>query len=257
MGASYYDYLIADKVLVPVKSRPYYSEKIIYLPSYQVNDCNQEISVSHPEVISLSLPSGAFVYCCFNANYKITPRVFDVWMRILISVPNSVLLIYSESERTSETLRAEAEARGVKPNRLIFDGRLTRSEYLDRCKVADLFLDTWPYNAGATASDALWVGLPILTCMGDTFSSRVAGSILHALDMGELVTETPEEYENLAIELANNRKKIELIKEKIRIKRRSSLLFDTLGATKNIESAYKNILGRYYLNLPPDHIFIT
>ena len=256
MGASYYDYLIADQTLIPHEFLPFYSEKIVYLPSYQVNDSKQEISHSSLSRQELNLPSSGFVYCCFNANYKITPSTFDSWMRILKVVPESVLLLYTDIQSAAKNLKTEAEKRGVNPARLIFGEKLIRSKYLARCRSADLFLDTLPYNAGATASDALWAGLPVLTCMGESFASRYAASLLIAIGLPELVTQTQDEYEALAIELATNTSKLNVIKTKLERNRLTTALFDTPQFTKHIEAAYIKMYERYQADLPPEHIYI-
>jgi predicted O-linked N-acetylglucosamine transferase (SPINDLY family) len=256
MGACYYDYLIADQTLIPQGSLPFYSEKIVYLPSYQVNDSTQEIVSTSLNRQELKLPESGFVYCCFNANYKITPSTFDGWMRILKAVPESVLLLYTDIPIAAENLKIEAKKRGVNPERLIFGEKLSRSKYLARCRSVDLFLDTLPYNAGATASDALWAGLPVLTCIGKSFASRYAASLLVALGLPELVTETQADYEALAIELATNSNKLKVIKEKLESNRLTTALFDTPQFAKNIEAAYTKMYERYLADLRPDHIFI-
>jgi predicted O-linked N-acetylglucosamine transferase (SPINDLY family) len=257
MGAEYYDYLIADRTIIPFNSQKYYSEKIVYLPTYQVNDSKQEIPHAALSRKELNLPSCGFVYCCFNANYKITPPTFDGWMRILNAVPESVLLLYTDTQTAAINLKHEAQKRGVNPERLIFGEKLIRTQYLARCRSADLFLDTFPYNAGATASDALWAGLPVLTCMGESFSSRYAASMLFAIGLPELVTETQTEYEALAIELATKPIKLKSIKDKLENNRLTTSLFDTALFTKHIEAAYIKMYEKYQANLPPDHIYIN
>jgi predicted O-linked N-acetylglucosamine transferase (SPINDLY family) len=257
MGASYYDYLIADQTLIPEKYQPFYSEKIVYLPSYQVNDNKQEIPRSSLSRQELNLPSSGFIYCCFNANYKITPSTFDGWMRILNAVPESVLLLYTDVTSAAENLKFEAKKRGVSPERLIFGNRLVRSEYLARCRSADLFLDTLPYNSGATASDALWAGLPVLTCMGEGFAGRYAASLLNAIGLPELVTETQTDYEALAIELATNPAKLKAIKGKLEKNRLTTSLFDTAMFAKHIEAAYSKMYEQYQADLLPEHIYIN
>jgi predicted O-linked N-acetylglucosamine transferase (SPINDLY family) len=177
-------------------------------------------------------------------------------MRILKSVPQSVLLLYTDINSAAENLKLEADKRGINPERLIFGKKLIRSQYLARCRSADLFLDTLPYNAGATASDALWAGLPVLTCMGESFASRVAASLLYAIGLPELVTETQTDYEALAIELARNPVKLKGIKDKLESNRLTTRLFDTPGFAKYIESAYTKMYDRYQASLPPDHIYI-
>ena len=256
MGACYYDYLIADLTLIPEKFSPFFSEKIAYLPSYQVNDSKQEIPLTTISRQELNLPSSGFVYCCFNANYKITPSTFDAWMRILKAVPESVLLLYTDIPTAANNLKIEATKRGVNPERLIFGEKLNRSRYLARCRSVDLFLDTLPYNAGATASDALWAGLPVLTCIGESFASRYAASLLFAIGLPELVTETTNEYEALAIELATNPAKLKAIKDKLESNRLTTPLFNTALFTKHIEVAYTEMYERYQADLLPDHIYI-
>ena len=256
MGADYYDYLIADRTIIPAESQRFYSEKIVYLPSYQVNDNKQEIPRTALSRQELNLPSRGFVYCCFNANYKITPSTFDGWMRILKAVPGSVLLLYTDIPSAAKNLKIEAQKRGVDPERLIFGEKLIRAKYLARCRAADLFLDTLPYNAGATASDALWAGLPVLTCMGESFASRYAASLLNAIGLPELVTQTQAEYEALAIELANDQVKLQEIKDKLERNRLTTPLFDTAGFTKNIEAAYTQMYERYQADLQPEYIYI-
>jgi predicted O-linked N-acetylglucosamine transferase (SPINDLY family) len=178
-------------------------------------------------------------------------------MRILNAVPESVLLLYADISSAAKNLKMEAEKRGINPERLIFGEKLIRNKYLARCRSADLFLDTLPYNAGATASDALWAGLPVLTCMGDSFASRYAASLLFAIGLPELVTETQAEYEALAIELATSPTKLTLIKDKLESNRFTTPLFDTALFTKHIEVAYTKMYERHQADLPPDHIYIT
>ena len=257
MGAGYYDYLIAERTIIPVNSQKYFNEKIVYLPTYQVNDSKQEIPRAALSRQELNLPDSSFVFCCFNANYKITPSTFDGWMRILKAVPDSVLLLYTDIKTAAKNLKVEAKKREIDPERLIFGEKIIRSQYLARCRSADLFLDTLPYNAGATASDALWAGLPVLTCMGESFSSRYAASLLFAIGVPELVTLTQAEYEALAIELATNPTKLKLIKGKLENNRLTTPLFDTALFTKHIEAAYTKMYERYQADLSPDHIYIT
>jgi predicted O-linked N-acetylglucosamine transferase (SPINDLY family) len=256
MGVEHYDYLIADKTTIPTEHHQYFKEKIVYLPSYQVNDSKRLISDKVFGKTELHLPINAFVFCCFNNNYKIIPTAFDTWMRILNAVPNSVLLLYAENKWAEANLKLEAEKRGVCQTRLAFSNRIERSEYLARYRLADLFLDTLPYNAGTTASDALWAGLPVLTCMGESFASRMAASVLNAIELPELVTTTQEQYEAKAIELATNPAKLRAIKDKLERNRLTTALFDTPRFTKHIEAAYTQIYERYQTDLPPDHIYI-
>jgi predicted O-linked N-acetylglucosamine transferase (SPINDLY family) len=256
-GTEYIDYLIADKVIIPVESQQYYSEKVVYLPnSYQVNDRYKIISdyiFNKPE---LGLPDNGVIYCCFNNNYKITPEVFGCWVRILNAVDKSVLWLLEDNMTAASNLQKEAMKRGLDPNRLVFAKRAMMAEHLARHKIADLFLDTLPCNAHTTASDALWAGLPVLTCLGESFASRVAASLLKAIGLPELITETQEAYEVLAIYLGRNPEELEKIKTKLRKNRMSTPLFDTEIFTTHIESAYTQMYERYHDDLPPDTLFI-
>lgn len=245
MGAKFIDYIIADRVVIPEGLRHLYSEEVAYLPGcYQVNDQKRLISERVFTKQELGLPSNGFVYCCFNANYKITPSTFDVWMRILQSTPGSVLWLYQDSEISAENLRKEAEKRGVEQSRLVFAKQMPLDEHLARHRLADLFLDTLPCNAHTTTSDALWAGLPVLTCAGQTFASRVAASLLTAVGMSELVTSSHAEYEKLAVKLAKDSR--ELIKYKTQLSEglKKSTLFDTEKFTKDLEALYCNLLER-------------
>ena len=257
MGAEFVDYILADKTIIPDGSEPYYSEKIVSLPSYQVNDRERTISEKQFTREELGLPETGFVFCCFNNSYKILPITFDSWMRILKAVEGSVLFLYAENKLVEENLKKEAEARGINRARLVFGKNIPADEYLARYRVCDLFLDTAPYNAGTTASDALWVGLPVLTLIGQSFASRMAASLLNAIGLPELIANTQEEYESLAIELAMNHQKIADIKLKLANNRLTTPLFDTPLFAKNLEAAYIKMYERYQADLSPDHISIT
>jgi predicted O-linked N-acetylglucosamine transferase (SPINDLY family) len=258
LGVNYIDYIIADKTLIPPESQKYYSEKIVYLPnSYQVNDRQRVIGSTQFTKQELGLHQEAFVFCCFNNNYKITPLVFDSWVRILKAVDKSVLWLLGDNQTAAKNLRKEAHLRGLDTARLIFAKRMDLPEHLARHKVADLFLDTLPCNAHTTASDALWAGLPVLTCMGESFASRVAGSLLNAIELPELVTTTQKEYEELAIELATNPAKLRGIKDKLERNRFTTPLFDTSLFTKHIEVAFTKMYERYHTDLLSDHIYIN
>jgi predicted O-linked N-acetylglucosamine transferase (SPINDLY family) len=258
LGSDYIDYLIADKTLIPKESQQHYSEKIVYLPnSYQVNDRKRVISEKHFDKLGMNLTQEGFVFCSFNSNYKITPSLFDVWVRILKAVGGSTLWLFEDNPTAAENLRKEAQIRGLDPARLVFAKRMDSPEHLARQRLADLFLDTQPYNAHTTASDALWVGLPVLTCMGESFASRVAASLLNAIGLSELVTKTLTEYEALAIELAKNPVKLKRIRNTLESNRLTMPLFDTPRFVKNIESAYLKMYERYLKELQPDHIFIS
>jgi predicted O-linked N-acetylglucosamine transferase (SPINDLY family) len=258
MAAEYIDYLIADPTLVPVESQKYYSEKIIYLPdSYQVNDRQRVIADTVYTRDALGLPQEGFVFCCFNNNYKITPPTFDGWMRILHAVPGSVLWLLEGNATAAVNLRKEAQARGIDPQRLVFAKRMDLPEHLARHRAADLFIDTLPCNAHTTASDALWAGLPVLTCMGESFASRVAGSLLNAIGMPELVTTTQADYEALAIDLALNPAKLAALKAKLEKNRLTTPLFDTPRFTKHLEAAYAQVCQRYRDDLPLEHVYVN
>jgi predicted O-linked N-acetylglucosamine transferase (SPINDLY family) len=255
LGADYIDYLIADKTLIPSQSQQHYSEKIVYLPnSYQVNDRQRVIAPTQFTKKELGLPDDAFVFCCFNNNFKITPDVFDSWVRILKAVENSVLWLLQDNPTAAKNLQKEAERRGLDPVRLVFAKRMDLPEHLARHKAADLFLDTTPCNAHTTASDALWAGLPLLTCLGETFASRVAASLLNAIGLPELITETLADYEKLAIDLAKTPAKLKTLKEKLERNRLTTPLFDTELFTNHVEIAYTQMFERYQADLSPEHI---
>lgn len=255
MGASYIDYIVADRTVVTPTSEGHFSEKVIYLPDvHQVNDRKRRIADKVFSREELGLPPIGFVFCCFNTSYKILPATFAGWMRILMAVPGSVLLLYAGHETAEMNLRASAGHHGVDPARLVFAKRLPPAEYLARHRAADLFLDTLPYNAGTTASDALWAGLPVLTLAGQSFASRIAASLLTAIGVPELITSTQQQYERLAIELSLNPGRLAQIRAKIQDNRLSSPLFDTPRFARNLEAAYIAIHDRYQAGLSPDHI---
>ncbi|MCG7394098.1 tetratricopeptide repeat protein [Microvirga sp. ACRRW] len=257
MGAPYIDYLIADRIGIPESHRRFYSEKVVYLDTFQSNDDKQQVSTRAFTRNEAGLPENAFVFCSFNNAYKITPQVYDTWMRILKRVPDSVLWLYAANPLTIDNLKREAEKRGIPGSRLVFAERLPLEEHLARQKMADLFLDTSPYNAGATASNALRVGLPVLTRKGEAFVARMGASLLHAVGMPELVAESEEEYESLAVELATNPGKHEALKAKLAGNLPASKLFDTQRFTRNLEAAYVTMYERSQNGLSPDHIDVS
>jgi predicted O-linked N-acetylglucosamine transferase (SPINDLY family) len=257
MGAEYIDYIFADNTIIPECLQKFYTEKITYLPSYQVNDRKRHISEKKFTRAELSLPEKGFIFCCFNNNNKILPATFDGWMRILKAVDGSSLFLYAENEWVEQNLKKEAIAKGVDDARLVFSKFIPTDDYLARYQVCDLFLDTFPYNAGTTASDALWAELPILTLMGQSFASRMAASILNAICLPELITSSQEEYESLAIELALNPKKFTDLKLRLVNNRLTTPLFDTPLFTKNIEAAYIKMYDHYQNDLKPENIFIA
>ena len=258
MGVDYIDYIIADKIVVPIEQQLNYSEKIVYLPhSYQVNDSKRKISDRQFTKKEFGLPEKGFIFCSFNSNFKILPATFDGWMRILKVVDSSVLWLFVDNPIAAANLRLEAENRGVDSKRLVFARKMPLEDHLARYCLADLMLDTLPYNAGTTASDALWAGLPVLTCMGKLFVGRMAASLLGAIDLPELITTSQEEYEAKAIELASQPNKLRDIKDKIGRNRQTTPLFDTELFTRHIEAAYEEMYLRYLGELPPDVIEIT
>jgi predicted O-linked N-acetylglucosamine transferase (SPINDLY family) len=250
-GAPYMDYLVADATLVPAEQRRHYSEQLLYLPSYQANDRRRPIAQRLFTRAELGLPETGFVYCCLNTNYKITPPTFDSWMRILGRVPGSVLYLYAGNEVARANLVREALARGIGAQRLAFAPRLAGPEYLARYRVADLFLDTQPYNAGATASDALWAGLPVLTLAGESLAGRMAASLLQAAGLPELITASRVEYEDLAVRLAQEPGRLRALRARLQSGRERCALFAAERFTRSLEHAYAAIHARHVAGLPP------
>jgi len=239
MGADFIDYVIADKIVLPFDQQPFYTEKIVHLPeSYQVNDGKRQIAPRVPGRREEGLPEGGFVFCCFNHSWKLTSAMFDIWMRLVAAVDGSVLWLFSSNDFAAANLRRQAQARGVDPARLVFAGFRDLPEHLARLKLADLFLDTLPCNAHTTASDALWAGLPVVTAMGETFAGRVAASLVTAAGLPELVTQTLDEYEALALKLATTPALLQSIRLKLEQNRSTCPLFDTDRFRRHIEAAY-------------------
>ena len=257
IGAPYMDYLIADKTIIPADKQQGYSEKIVYLPSYQVNDSQRRMSGRIFSREELGLPPAGFVFCCFNAAYKITPATFALWMRILNRVPESSLFLYVNNHAGRERLLKQAEKQGIAARRIVFAAHIPIDDYLARFRAMNLFLDTFPYNAGTTASDALWSGLPVLTRAGDGFASRVAASLLNSLDMPELITATPAQYENLAVEIATDEKLLMSLNDKLARNRRTSALFDPKRFVAHLECAFEQIHSRAQAGLPNEHIHVA
>ena len=257
-GTDFIDYVIADRTLIPEDCRQYFSEKIVYLPhSYQVNDRQRPIADKTFSREELNLPGTGIVFCCFNNNQKITPAVFDGWMRILKKVEGSVLWLLEGNPAAARNLRKEAGQRGVNAERLVFAEPMPLAEHLARHRAADLFIDTLPYNAHTTASDALWAGVPVLTCIGKAFAGRVAASLLNAIHLPELITSTQEEYEALAIELATHPDRLGQIRLKLEKNRLTTPLFDSRLFTRHMENGYLQMVERYQADLPPDHIYVV
>jgi predicted O-linked N-acetylglucosamine transferase (SPINDLY family) len=255
LGADFIDYVIADRHVIPAQDTEAYAEKVVWLPeSYQANDRSRAIDDMPAVRAAHGLAADAFVFCCFNDNYKITPDVFSVWMRILNAVENGVLWLFEDNPQAADNLRREAAARGSAPQRLVFARRLPAAEHLARHRCADLFLDTLPYGAHTTASDALWTCLPVLTCLGDTLAGRVGASLLNAIRMPELVTATPTAYEQLAIELARDPQRLTALRAKLALNRLRTPLYDTARYTGDLEAAFVAMMERHRAGLPPDHI---
>ena len=255
IGARCIDYIIADAVVIPPASRGHYTEKVVCLPpSYQANDALRPLPQAQPPRAALGLPERGFIFCCFNNSFKITPEVFASWMRILNRVPDSVLWLIHDNPLAVRNLRQQAALQAVDPARLVFAGRVDLAQHLARHAVADLFLDTSPYNAHTTASDCLWVGVPLLTRVGSTFPGRVAASLLQALDMPELVTQTIAEYEARAVELATNRDRLSSIRSRLQERRTTAPLFDTEGFARRFEAALLAMHERRRRGMGPDHL---
>jgi predicted O-linked N-acetylglucosamine transferase (SPINDLY family) len=257
LGADYMDYIVADRRVIPEGERAFYSEKVVYLPGcYQPNDDLRKISDRPMTRAEFGLPDGAFVFCGFHKSLKILPRVFDAWMRILKSVDGSVLWLLDDPA-ARENLRREATARGVDAERIVFAKHAPLAEHLARHRLADLFLDTLPCNAHTSASDALWAGLPVLTQVGSTFPGRVAASLLASMDLPQLVTETPEQYLQAAIDLARDRVRLAAVRDELAAKRLTAPLFNTATYTRGLERAFQMMAERDRAGLPPDHIELS
>jgi predicted O-linked N-acetylglucosamine transferase (SPINDLY family) len=257
MAAPYIDYLIADPTLIPEHLRHHYAEKIAYLPdSYQANDTRREIAAQEPSRQDAGLPATGFVFCCFNNNFKITPTVFHSWMRILQQVDGSVLWLLGDSQDAASNLMREAAARGIRPHRLVFAERISLDAHLARHRLADLFLDTLPYNAHTTTSDALWSGLPVITCMGEGFAGRVAASLLRAVGLPELVTGTADEYEALAVSLAKEPSRLASIRERLNRDRATAPLFNSRRFTTHLEMLYAQMYQRHCAGFAPADIAV-
>ena len=255
MGASYFDYLVADEVVIPPGSREFYTEKIAYLPhSYQANDANRAIAGRAFDRSMAGLPTGAFVFCCFNNNYKITPETFGGWMRILRRVEGSCLWLLENNPAAARNLRQAAQERGVDGARLVFANQIPPADHLARHALADLFLDSLPYNAHTTASDALWAGLPVLTRTGTTFPGRVATSLLNAVGLPELVAATEQDYEDTAVRLAGDREALAALKAKLAAHRETKPLYDTPLFTRHLEAAYEAMRQRHAAGAPAAHL---
>jgi predicted O-linked N-acetylglucosamine transferase (SPINDLY family) len=253
LGREDCDYIVADRFVVPEESQTHYTEKVAYLPdSFMVNDAARKISARVPSRGEAGLPEQGFVFCCFNNSFKIRPEVFSVWMRLLKEIDGSVLWLSPANSGAPDNLRREAENLGVAADRLVFASRMLLNEdHLARLRHADLFIDTAPYNAHATACDALWAGVPVLTCSGASFASRVAGSLLRAVGLPELITGSLEDYEALALKLARDPALLAALRQKLARNRDLYPLFDTERFTRHIEAAYTVMWERAQRGEPP------
>jgi predicted O-linked N-acetylglucosamine transferase (SPINDLY family) len=258
LGADFIDYIVADAVVIPDDKRPHYSEQIIYLPNtYQPRDNTRIISDKIITRGDMGLPSNGFVFCCFNDNYKISPKEFDIWMRLLGKVESSVLWLLKSNNWAEQNLKREAEARGISSERLVFAERVPPAEHHARQKLADLFLDTFRINAHTTTSDALWAGLPVVTKLGEGFAARVAGSLLTAIGLPELITQSEEAYEALALALATDPNELAKIKSKLEANRLTQPLFDSEMYTRHLETGYQMAYDRYFTGNSPDTIIVA
>ena len=239
MGAPCFDYVIADPIVVPMTEQPFYDEKIVHLPdTYMPFDTTTEIAASRPSRAQYGLPATGFVFCCFNNVQKIAPAMFDIWMRLLRAVPGSVLWLATENETVRANLRREAESRDVNGERLVFAAIEPLPQHLARHRLADLFLDTLPYNACTTTGLSLWAGLPVLTCTGRAFVGRIAASLLHSTGLDELVTHAPDEYAALALALAADPVRLRALRDRLADARPTAPLFDAARYARNLEAAY-------------------
>jgi predicted O-linked N-acetylglucosamine transferase (SPINDLY family) len=242
MGADFIDYLIADPICIPAQAEAGFREKIVRLPCYQPNDSQRPVAEETPSRAEAGLPERGVIFCCFNNSFKITPALFAIWMRLLDKTPGSVLWLLDTNQSGKDNLRREAQAAGVSSERLVFAPRIALRDHLARHRLADLFLDTLPYNAHTTASDALWVGLPVLTCLGESFAGRVAASLLTAVGMEEMITSSLAEYEALALKLAADPARITALKAKLAANRPTAPLFDSQHFAREIEAAYERMI---------------
>lgn len=246
MGADFIDYIIADQFVIPPEHQEYYTETVIRLPDCFMPSDRTRPRLAAPSRKDCGLPSDGFVFCCFNQSYKITPEIFDIWCNLLKAVPDSVLWLQASNPQAQVNLKREAENRGVSAKRIFMAARMpTIDAHLARMQCADLFLDTTPYNAHATCSDALWMCLPLITCMGETFPSRVAGSLLFAMGVPELITYNLKDYYHLALEFATDKGKLDAIRNKIIANRDAAPLFDSALFTRNLENAYIQMMAEH------------
>jgi protein O-GlcNAc transferase len=257
-GANFFDYVLTDYIVTPQSHDKYYSEKFAYLPdTYQPNDNQQKISDKIITRSEVGLPQDGFVFSSFNQPYKLDPVFFDIWMRLLSRVDNSVLWLYVNNATVIKNLQFETQKRGIDPQRLIFAEKLPKELHLARIGLADLVLDTRIYNGHTTTADSLWAGVPVITMQGRHFASRVSSSLLHAIRLSELVTTDLAGYEALALRLASNPGELEKIREKLHQNRNTAPLFDTVRFTRNLEQAYRMMWQRYLEGKKPEHIEVN
>ena len=258
IGADFIDYIVADKNIIPESHQQFYTEKVVYLPdTYMVDDSKRVASSRQFTREEYGLPEDTFVFCCFNNDYKFNPKVLDCWSRILLAAKNSILWISENNDEFKVNISTEFKKRGINLEKIIFAKRVeSMGDHLSRLSLADIFLDTYPYNAHSTALDSLKAGVPVLTLIGQSFASRVSASLLNAIGLSELITNDQGQYENLAIELATNPEKLSELKKKLSRNRLTEPLFNTALFTKNIESAYIKMYERYQAGLGSDHITI-
>ena len=258
LGAEFMDYIIADKILIPTSSQQYYSEKVVYLPdSYMIDDSKRVPLQKSISRLDYGLPEDKFIYCCFNNGYKFNKKILELWARILLQTKNSILWISDNNINFKNNLIQEFEKLGIEPNRIFFAKRVdSMAEHLARYSLADLFLDTHPYNAHTTGLDSLKAGVPIITCIGKAFAGRVGASLLNAIGLPELAVNSFERYEKLAIELAREPEKLQLLKKKLAENRDTKPLFDTRLTVMSIEKAYEEMYRKYLTGEENDHIFV-
>jgi predicted O-linked N-acetylglucosamine transferase (SPINDLY family) len=258
MGSNFMESIVSDRFLIPVENQKYFSEKQLYLPNtYLPTDDTLSISSQPTSRSDLGLPESSIVFCAINNTYKINQHVFDIWMRLLERVSGSVLWLFETNKFVKANLRKEANKRGVKSDRLVFAKKVNHKKYLSQFQQVDIFLDTFTYNAGATASNALWAGLPVVTKIGQNYTARMAGSMLNAIGLPELITETEKDYEALILELATNPKKLSEVKEKLANNRLTQPLFNTELYTKHLENGYQQAYQNYFDGNLPQTIIVS
>ena len=256
-GAPFIDYIVADRIVIPEEAREHYSERVVYLPDcFQANDSKRAISPQTPTRSDLGLPDNGFVFCVFHSSHKLNPQMFDVWMSLLRQAPGSVLWLVGDDQSLVGNLRREAEARAVAPDRLVFAARVPYADHLARQRLADLFLDTFPFNGGTTTSDALWAGLPVVTLSGDAFASRMSASLLNAVGLPELAVRSPAQYESLALTFARDPGMLGEIRARLARNRVTHPLFDTIRFTRHMEAAYADMRERHRRGEPPDNFSV-